>query len=93
VTLITNSFLGNENSPKVHYRMANMTSGKFNTLSATWDGENYVAYIPVVDLNTEFDLLVYFTFINKNGLVTMHPGLFHEKHLTPYYTIKYSKNN
>ena len=91
VTLITNTILPNKQTPKVHYRIANMASGKFNTLSMAWDGKNYVANIPLRDLNPEFDLLIYFTSNNENGHITIHPGLFNEKYRTPYYVVEIDK--
>jgi hypothetical protein len=89
VTLKTNTILPKKQTPKVHYRIANMASGKFKDLRMTWDGRNYIAKIPIADLNPEFNLLVYFTSLNENGCVTMHPGLFNEKHLTPYYVVEF----
>jgi hypothetical protein len=73
---------------KVHYRIANMVSGKFKDLSMEWNGENFTAYIPKNELNPEYDLLIYFTSITKEGHVTMHPGLYNESCLTPYYVVE-----
>lgn len=88
VTLKTGKYLNNKQTPKVHYRIANMASGKFKELNMEWDGKNYVANIPVNDLNPEFDLLVYFTSMTDERHVTLHPGLFHNKYETPYYVIE-----
>jgi len=88
VKLFTEKKLNENQAPMVHYRQANMASGAFKTLSMTWDGNCYSAYIPVKDINPDYDLLVYFTSTNKNGHVIMHPGLFHEKALTPYFVVE-----
>ncbi|TWO34523.1 hypothetical protein E1J38_001325 [Seonamhaeicola sediminis] len=88
VTLITDTQLGTSQTPIVHYRVANMAAGKFKKLTMTWNGNNYIANIPSKDLNPEFDLLVYFTSIDNHGHVIMHPRLFHEQQLTPYYIVK-----
>ncbi len=88
VTLITDNYLENKQTPKVHYRIANMTSRKFIEQNMAWDGENYTAIIPQNYLNPEFDLLIYFTSITDEGHVAMHPGLFNEQYFTPYYVVK-----
>ena len=88
VTLKTGQRLQNNENPIAHYRIADMTSGKFNTINMMWNGSDYEAKIPENQLNTDYDLLVYFTSINNDGHVIIHPGLFHVKYLTPYYVIK-----
>jgi hypothetical protein len=88
ITLITNKILEGDATPKVHYRIANMASGKFKELKMQWDGANYTASISANYLDSEFDLLIYFASTNENGHVTMYPGLFHEKCLTPYYVVE-----
>ena len=88
VTLVTGTYLQNKKTPKVHFRIANMTSGKFKQLSMEWDGSNYIANIPVNNLGSDYDLLIYFTTLSNEGHVTMHPGLFHKKYYTPYHVVK-----
>ncbi len=87
VTLVTGKQLPTGQTPKVHYRIANMTSGKFEELPMKWDNTNYTINIPTAQLDPEYDLLIYFTSITDEGHTTMHPGLFHEKHPTPYYVV------
>lgn len=87
VTLITEKKLLNQQTPKIHYRIADMTKGEFSELPMKWDGTNFIASIPAKDLNSDYDLLIYFTSFNENGNVTMHPGLYHEKHESPYYVV------
>jgi hypothetical protein len=88
VTLITGESLQEKQTPKVHYRIANMAAGKFKELNMTWDGTNYIAEIPLDYLNTEYDLLIYFTSMTYEGHVTMHPGLFHEIYDAPYFVVE-----
>lgn len=88
VTFITGKFLQNQEKPKVHFRTANMASGKFKELKMEWDGTNYIANIPLDSLDPDYDLLIYFTSVSKEGHVAMHPGLFHKKIISPYYVIK-----
>ncbi len=92
VTLITGGFLENKQSPKVHFRIADMTAGKFIEQPMLWNGTNYSATIPVKYLNPNYDLLIYFTSISKEGNVIMHPGILHDKYLTPYYVVKMVNN-
>jgi hypothetical protein len=87
VTLIMGKFSSEKQIPQVHYRIANMTAGKFKQLNMAWDGTNYIAEIPAQDLNPEYDLLLYFTRMTNEGNVSMHPGLFNEKHHAPYYVV------
>ena len=77
--------------PKVHFRLANMTTGKFRNQVMKWDGTNFVAQIKIDNLSVDFDLIVYFTWINEKGNVIMHPGLFNEDNLMPYYVIALAK--
>ena len=74
--------------PKAHYRSANMTSGKFKKMTMKWDGTQYVTIIPSGEIDSNFDLLIYFTQISKNGGVLMNPGLFNDDAELPYYVIK-----
>ena len=92
VTLITGGFLENKQSAKVHFRIADMTAGKFIEQPMLWNGTNYSATIPVKYLNPNYDLLIYFTSISKEGNVIMHPGILHDKYLTPYYVVKMVNN-
>lgn len=87
VTLVTGKRLPTSQTPKVHYRIANMASGKFEELPMKWDNTQYTINIPTAHLDPEYDLLIYFTSITDEGHTTMHPGLFHEKHPTPYYVV------
>ena len=88
LTLITGVLLNGKQTPKVHYRIANMAAGKFKLQDMIWDGTNYIAEIPVEYLNSEYDLLIYFTSMTHEGHVTMHPGLFHKTHAEPYYVVE-----
>lgn len=88
IILKTNKNLVGDAIPKVHYRIANMASGEFKKLKMQWDGANYVTSIPADYLNSDFDLLIYFTSITDEGCVTMHPGLFHETYFTPYFVVE-----
>lgn len=91
VTLKSNPVLKNSNSPKVHYRIANMAAGKFKELTMTWSGANYEADIPIRELNTEYDLLIYFTSFTDEGHAIIYPGLFHQEIKTPYFVISLSE--
>lgn len=87
VTFVTGKQLPTSQTPKVHYRIANMASGKFEVLPMKWDNTNYTINIPTDHLDPEYDLLIYFTSITEEGYTKMHPGLFHEKYLSPYYVV------
>ncbi|MDP5231388.1 MAG: hypothetical protein NWQ38_13425 [Cellulophaga sp.] len=87
VTLITQKSIHEKQIPQVHYRIANMTAGKFKPLKMTWNGTNYIAEIPAQELNPEYDLLLYFTAMTNEGNVSMYPGLLNEKHHAPYYVV------
>lgn len=93
VTLITGKPLNDNSPPLVHYREANMAAGKFKTIKMTWDGENYKADIPANSLNTNYNLLVYFTSINNKGQVTMYPGLYNTEQNMPYYVVHFKNEN
>ncbi|AJR04969.1 hypothetical protein [Siansivirga zeaxanthinifaciens] len=93
VSLLTGIVLENEQSPKVHFRIADMTAGKFIEQPMLWNGNNYSANIPAKYLNPQYDLLVYFTTISKNGHVVMHPGILNEENLAPYFVVKLAKTH
>ncbi|GAA4950615.1 hypothetical protein GCM10023314_24890 [Algibacter agarivorans] len=81
-------FTKESQTPRVHYRMADMTLGVFNKQKMTWNGSDYVAQIPIENLNPDFDLLLYFTSIKNNEEVVVYPGVFNKKYNAPYYTIE-----
>ncbi|MFD1316390.1 hypothetical protein [Namhaeicola litoreus] len=87
VTFKTNELLQPKEAPKVHYRIANMASGKFKELIMKWDGNNYSTQIPADYLNPEYDLLIYFTSFTEEGHVIIYPGLFHQEVETPYFVV------
>ena len=65
-----------------------MTLGAFNKQKMIWNGSAYVAQIPTESMNSDYDLLVYFTSITNREEVVIYPGIFNENHNAPYYTIK-----
>ncbi|MBC3758698.1 hypothetical protein H7U19_09810 [Hyunsoonleella sp. SJ7] len=88
VALLTGARLDDFQQPKVHYREANMTKGKFNELNMEWDGTKYVAKIPMEVLDSNYDVLLYFTLLDTDGGVIVYPGLYNEIHSMPYFHIE-----
>lgn len=88
IILKTVPLLKENANPKLHFRLADMTAGKFKEQEMIWNGKNYEATISLEYLNKDFDVLVYFSTINKEGKVILFPGPFHKKYLTPYFVIK-----
>jgi hypothetical protein len=84
----SNKFTEETQIPRVHYRMADMTLGEFKKQKMTWNGGAYVAQIPTVNLNPDYDLLVYFSSITNQEEVVIYPGIFNKNHNMPYYTIE-----
>jgi hypothetical protein len=68
-----------------------MTSGKFKELTMTWSGADYEACIPESELNTDYDLLIYFSSFTDEGHAIIYPGLFHQEVVTPYFVISFSE--
>ncbi|WP_248722395.1 hypothetical protein [Seonamhaeicola sp. ML3] len=91
VVLKSAKFTEENQVPHVHYRLADMTLGKFSVQEMIWDGHAYLAKIPTSDLNPDYDLLVYFTSVKDNTEVVVFPGLYNETHNSPYYTIELEK--
>ncbi|GAA4814895.1 hypothetical protein GCM10023330_23430 [Litoribaculum gwangyangense] len=85
-------FESSKENPKIHYRSANMAYGKFKELAMDRDGKNYKAIIPFDDIDPDYDLLVYFSFMSKNKNVVMFPGLLDGNNELPYFIIKNSNH-
>lgn len=74
----------------LNYRHNNHMEGEYLQVLMKREGDTYLATIPAEYITEEFDLIVYFSAVDRYDNTYIHPGVYHPQAAFPYYVIKIS---
>ena len=76
---------------KLHYRHMNQLDGRFIVADMEKTDTGYQGKISGDYITYEWDLMVYFSGVDKNNNVMIYPGVYHPTLLAPYHIVKIIK--
>ena len=85
---VTTDELSRDGGLTLHYRHTDQTEGAFRTIEMESTTAGYRGTIPAAYVDSEWDLLVYFSTIDEAGNPLLIPGLYHAEEPEPYYVIE-----
>lgn len=74
-------------SMTLHYRRMNQMDGAFRTAPMERTDRGFRGIVPGGEIGATFDLLVYFSAIDRQGQPALYPGVYHPDHAAPYFMI------
>jgi hypothetical protein len=78
---------GADGEVRVHYRHTNQMEGTYHSCPMRFENGAYTAAIPAAYLDGAFDLIVYYTVLDREGNVYIHPGVNHPAYPMPYHVV------
>ena len=74
-------------APTLHYRHCDQTSGFYKTTTMEKSAGGFSAVIPAEYLTPEWDIQIYITIQEPDGICTMFPGIYHPIYPHPFHVI------
>lgn len=71
-----------------HYRHRDQTEGAFEPIRMETTNRGYTGTIPADYVESEWDILVYFSTPDETGDPLLIPGIYHAENSEPYYVIE-----
>jgi hypothetical protein len=75
----------------LNYRHTNHIEGEYNHILLERQGISFTGSIPAQYITEDFDLIVYFSAVDKDGNTYIYPGVYHPKEEFPYHVVRIVK--